>query len=85
MPTPQSKPRLASGVAAAAVMVLLGGAALLGLESCAQSGTSKPIQQVEPKPATDPVADPAPDPKPEPKPEPTPEPEPVDPPLPPVT
>lgn len=87
MPTSDSMQRLASrGVAAAAVTVLLGGAALLGLESCAQTGASKPIQAAEPKPAQDPDADPAP--KPEPEPEPVTEPvtgPPPDPRPPPVT
>ncbi|WAS98016.1 hypothetical protein [Nannocystis punicea] len=74
MSKPDSMQRLASrGVAAAAVMVLLGGAALLGLESCAQSGGSKPIQAAEPKPSQDPIADPAPEPKPEPEPQPEPD------------
>ncbi|WP_434427365.1 hypothetical protein [Nannocystis pusilla] len=85
MSTSDSMQRLASrGVAAAAVTVLLGGAALLGLESCAQTGTSKPIQAAEPKPAQDPDADPAPKPEPEPVTEPVTGP-PADPRPPPVT
>jgi hypothetical protein len=75
MSTPDPMQRLASrGVAAAAVMVLLGGAALLGLESCAQTGGSKPIQAVEPKPSQAPIAGQAPQQKPEPEPEPVQEP-----------
>lgn len=85
--SPSSTQRLAArSVAAAAVMVLFGGAGLLGLESCAQTSTSKPIQaNPNPNPNPEPTADPAPQPDPGPSPEPVVNTPPPEPPAPPVT
>jgi len=75
-----------AGVAASAAMLLIGGAGLLGLQSCAQTPEAQPpagsmgqqpLQAVEPSPQPVVHPDPAPNPNPFPQPEPFPQPLPV--------
>lgn len=73
-----------TGVAGIAMMLLLGGAGLLALQSCAQTPDAQPpagsfgqqpLQAIEPTPQ--PVVHPEPQPQPQPIPQPFPQPEPL--------